>query len=676
MDHSARAAARESPAVSFLRMAQALIATLLMASAPAATWAAAALTPQLQQQLRAATFEVVIKKPVKDLLTYEKPLPLELIPYIERTDAYWPVGTAFAIAPDTFVTAAHVIISGVGSQFGVPGIRDSQGKVYSIDRILKFAMHEDFVVFTVNGAPAVTPFATSTTAAVDDAVFAVGNALGEGVVVRDGLLTSLTPEPQDGLWKYLRFSAAASPGNSGGPLLDIQGRVIGVVIAKSPNENLNYALPIEHVLEGSDKLAVFDTRRSFGIPSLLQGSTVGELKDSFALPLPFEEFSRKVSAALLKFVQVQEAKLVAETADLFPKGASGKLLATLYGSYEPCLVEQQEDRSWDVHSCSKESETPLPGDGRAWICQDAGPAQLFRLQYPGSAADEHHYHDSREFMDLLLKAVNVPRMVGTQPVRITSLGAAQRESVVRDHFGRPWQLRIWSLGYSDAYVVVLALPTPDGYVGLMTVSASTFLDGVVEGIRFVSDYLYLTYTGSLAQWRAFLDRRELRPAVFDRIRLQYDPDKGVRFDSPRLQLDSSGVVTVGAQSSLDLQMAYMLDQGKLVWDVGAVVVREDRDKHTYLGAYRQPKPADDAGKERRERWEHMSHRDGDFTGTAQHDDQLKSFWIRTVAQGASAGAGTETRPLYELVYSIEGSVLPRQMEEIQARLPKVLRVAE
>jgi serine protease Do len=656
MHHSARAAAREPPAVSFICLAHALIATLLLGSAPAAVRAAAALTPQLQKQLRVATFEIVIKKPLKDLLTYEKPLPLELVPFSERNDAYWPVGTAFAIAPDTFVTAAHVIIAGVGSQFGVPGIRDSQGKVYSIDRILKFAMHEDFVVFSVNGAPAVTPFATSTTAAPDDAVFAVGNALGEGVVVRDGLLTSLTPEPQDGLWKYLRFSAAASPGNSGGPLLDIQGRVIGVVIAKSPNENLNYALPIERVLNGSDKLAVFDTRRSFSIPNLLQGSTVGELKDSFALPLPFEEFSRKVSAALLKFV--------------------GKLLATLYGSYEPCLVEQQEDRSWDVHSCSKESDTPLPGDGRAWVCQDAGPAQLFRLQYPGSAADEHHYHDSQEFMDLLLRAVNVPRVVGTQPVRITSLGAAQRESVVRDHFGRPWQLRIWSLGYSDAYVVVLALPTPDGYVGLMTVSASTFLDGVVEGIRFVSDYLYLTYTGSLAQWRAFLDRRELRPAVFDHIRLQYDPDKGLRFDSPRLQLDSSGVVTVGAHSSLDLQMAYMLDQGKLVWDVGAVVVREDRDKNTYLGAYRQSKPADDAGRERRERWEHMSHRDGDFTGTAQHDDRLKSFWIRTVAQGTSAASGSETRPLYELVYSIEGSVLPHQMEDIQARLPKVLHVAE
>src|SRR5262249_9147885 len=155
--------------------------------------------------------------------TYEKPPPLELIPFQERNDKYWSVGTAFAIGANQFVTAAHVILAGVVTQFGVPSIRDAQGNVYPIERVLKYHEHEDFVVFTVSGNPPVVPLATNTQAAVDDAVLAVGNALGEGVVIRDGLLTSLTPEAKDGKWKWLRFSAAASPGNSGGPLLDDQG---------------------------------------------------------------------------------------------------------------------------------------------------------------------------------------------------------------------------------------------------------------------------------------------------------------------------------------------------------------------------------------------------------------------------------------------------------------------
>src|SRR4029077_19091416 len=129
-----------------------------------------------------------------------------------------------------------------------------------VDQILKVSAHEDFIVFTIAGAPAALPLPTTLERKIDDAVFAVGNALGEGVVIRDGLLTSRTPEQQDGRWKWLRFSAAAFPGNSGGPLLDATGRVLGIVIAKSPNENLNYASPIDLALNGAQR-ATFDTRQ-------------------------------------------------------------------------------------------------------------------------------------------------------------------------------------------------------------------------------------------------------------------------------------------------------------------------------------------------------------------------------------------------------------------------------
>src|SRR5262249_22239584 len=156
---------------------------------------------------------------------------------------------------------------------------------------------------------------------------------------------------------------------------------------------------------------------------------------------------------------------------------------------------------------------------------------------------------------------------------------------------------------------VLALPTPDGYVGLMSLTPSALLDAAIENMRLVSDYLYVTYTGSLPQWQAFMQRRELRPQVFDRIKLQYEIDKALRYDSPRLQLDSSGVITVGAHSALDLEMAYMLDGGKLDWDVGAVIIHADRNGETLLGAYRQPRPAEDAGRDRLERWDHMTRRD-------------------------------------------------------------------
>jgi serine protease Do len=643
---------------------------------------AATPSPELQKRVQGATFEVVIRKPEKDTATYEKPLPMELVPFIERNDKYWSVGTAFAIAPNTFVTAAHVILQGVGSQFGTPAIRDVAGAVYTVDKVLKFSLHEDFAVFSVINPPAVAVLETAAAPPLNEPVFAVGNALGEGVVIRDGLYTSQTPEQQDGRWKWLRFSAAASPGNSGGPLLDLQGRAIGVVIAKSPNENLNYALPIEHVTDNPGKLAAFDVRTAFAQPMVLQGQTVSEFKDSFALPLPFAEFSQAYLIAFNRYFREAQAQLLTSRAsELFPHGNSVVPLARLYSSFDPSVLSQKEDRSWDVHSCANgESETTLPPDGRVWTCHgDASSPSLFRLQYPGTDFQASHYADSRAFMDLLLKAVPVPRMVGTEPVRVTSLGNAQSEALVRDRFGRIWQQRVWSLGFADASLVTFALPTPDGYVGMISMAPRGLLEPSSVTFRFLADYIFLSYSGSLPQWSAFLNRTDLRPATFEHLKLHYALGKGLQIESPRWRLDSTGLLAATDHSLLELEMTYMLDPaGLLVWDVGGVVLRADRDGKTMVAAYRQPKPGDGAGEALRARWEHMTRRDAEFSGEARPlGNRVYDVHLVAAGGGPSPPPGaTAGKALYELVYVTDSALVPRDLEASAARLRQGFQVTE
>ncbi|HEY8287755.1 MAG TPA: serine protease, partial [Acetobacteraceae bacterium] len=91
------------------------------------------------------------------------------------------------------------------------------------------------MVFSLASPPAEDALTPDTRPPLNQVVYSVGNALGTGIVIRDGLYTSDTPEQQDGSWKWMRFSAAASPGNSGGPLLDASGKLIGVVLMKSAN---------------------------------------------------------------------------------------------------------------------------------------------------------------------------------------------------------------------------------------------------------------------------------------------------------------------------------------------------------------------------------------------------------------------------------------------------------
>jgi serine protease Do len=634
---------------------------------------------ELQKQVRAATFEVVLRKPEKDPLSYEKPLPLDLLPYTERTDKYSSIGTAFTVAPGLFVSAGHVMLSGIDSQFGAPALRDSSGNVFPIDRVMKFSLHEDFMVFTVSPAPTATPLETSATPALDETVYAVGNALGDGVVIRDGLLTSMTPEDQDARWKWLRFSAAASPGNSGGPLLDAQGRVVGVVTMRSPGENLNFALPIERVTAAPSNAATYDVRESFGLP-MLRDTQVSVNKGTFPLPLPFAEFSKRYRESLLRYFRTERDRLLKDEADeLFPKGTASKLLAVASRPERPALVSQEDDHTWSASEGDEGDAAELPGEGAVEVRGGNGFA-LFTVSRPNAAHDDAFYSDSRAFMDLLLKGLKLPRYVGPQQVRITSAGPAARDVPWQDRFGRRWQMRVWPLGFTDSAIVVAALPVPDGYVGMIMFTQSVLIDTMSEKLQLLTGYFQSPYSGTLQQWQAYLARKPLRAVVFDAAKLKHDAATGLTFESPRLRtVVPPDLLKLTDASNLSLNMFYLLDGEKLVWDIGAIEIAEDIDGETFVAAYRQPKPASDAGRELLQRWDRMLKRGDEFNGTVRHDP---NYTAMSIATALGRKMTPEERPdpastvLYELVYRTDDRLLPREMDTRKRRLMQALTILE
>ena len=362
---------------------------------------AASLDPSLLPKIQAATFEVVAAKPLVDPLTYEKPLPLDLLPYQERSDKYHSIGTAFAIGHGRYVTAAHVLRVGFGSLWGAPELRDASGQVFAIDKIEKYSLRKDFVVFTLVTQPPAAALAIDSKPALNQVVYAVGNALGTGVVIRDGLYTSTTPEEQDGSWKWLRFSAAASPGNSGGPLLDSSGKLIGVVLMKSANENLNYALPISEVLDAPDHLAVIDKRLPYQF-DVFDTTQTGTFKAQFALPLSFADFSARFLQLEDAFVDQQLKALLAKEADqLFPRGAgSHRLLDSVPPLNEfPALIVRNSSGEWGL-AAKRGPKTALSDNGYVAVGL-AGHTVLFHLRKPDSVSAAQLYNDPAQLMDQL-----------------------------------------------------------------------------------------------------------------------------------------------------------------------------------------------------------------------------------------------------------------------------------
>ncbi|CAN5489455.1 hypothetical protein BH11PSE9_BH11PSE9_33290 [soil metagenome] len=90
-----------------------------------------------------------------------------------------------------------------------------------------------------------------------DQVIAVGFPFGIGPSVSEGIVSGLkrefrSPEGQQTMTNLIQFDAAANPGNSGGPLVTMDGEVVGIVTAiLNPSHQrvfigIGFAVPIEN----------------------------------------------------------------------------------------------------------------------------------------------------------------------------------------------------------------------------------------------------------------------------------------------------------------------------------------------------------------------------------------------------------------------------------------------
>jgi serine protease Do len=576
-----------------------------MASFGCATATAATLAPGVQQKLSGATFEVVLAKPASDPLTYEKPLPLELIPYRERTDKFQSIGTAFAIGPNRFVSAAHVIVAGNGSQYGPLALRNAAGTTYRIDKIIKYSSSEDYVVFSVLAAPIVVPLETRARPPLNTPVFAVGNAFGEGVVVRDGLYTSDTPEELDGRWQWLRFSAAASPGNSGGPLIDRNGKVVGVVLRKSPNENLNFALAIGQVLDGSEESGIVEVRSTYRTMVMKAADSVS-LKEKIALPKTLDEFYATTHQIGADWVTKIHSDFMKNHADaMFPFGNSEQLLTSVYAEAFPKLISLSDSGTWAlIGNAPRKVELDKNG-----YLQEGSTNNIFfvRLKAPDDVSGAGLIADSKQFMDLLLKGYPVSRPVGTDSVRVTSMGKASEESWFTDDYRRKWQIRYWLVPFNDTAMITVALPTPDGMVMMMAQAPTALRETVTKEIEAVCGFIYVSYTGTLAQWHAFLDEPLALPATLSNVKIQFDYSRGLGIKSSRFQmLVPAAVLRIATDSVLMLRYSYMRDGANTVWDLGGVYLADSEQRQKWVGLVWRPKPSPSMPEEIARSWRTMS----------------------------------------------------------------------
>ena len=161
-------------------------------------------------------------------------------------------GTGFAIGNGYIVTNNHV--AGEAKTISVKGVKGDMNTGYAAEVVATDKVNDIAILritdsrFTGFGT---IPYAVQRRMAdVGEDVFVLGypltQALGNEIKLTNGIISSRTG--YQGNVSTYQMSAPVQPGNSGGPMFDNKGNVIGIVVAGVPGaENVGYAIKTSYL---------------------------------------------------------------------------------------------------------------------------------------------------------------------------------------------------------------------------------------------------------------------------------------------------------------------------------------------------------------------------------------------------------------------------------------------
>lgn len=160
------------------------------------------------------------------------------------------IGSAFLVSPDGFaLTAAHVVTSDAPVEVVSRDGSRASAEVVRVNEIRDVAILK---INTIGTTPCLSP--TDTSPLIGSDVFVLGSPAGEELSfsVSKGIVSG--HRNLDG-GRFVQIDASVNPGNSGGPVLDRDGRVVGLAswkVADVSMEGLSFAIPIDAALEWLD----------------------------------------------------------------------------------------------------------------------------------------------------------------------------------------------------------------------------------------------------------------------------------------------------------------------------------------------------------------------------------------------------------------------------------------
>jgi len=197
----------------------------------------------LQQQLgeikatTSADFSGIIEQEIKGVVTI-------------KTDV--SQGTGFIITSDGYVMTNYHVIEGAKAA----GIFTYDNQQYGVS-LVGSEETMDIALLKIQGNFHELNFGNSDDVKIGEKVIAIGNPLGLSFTATEGIISAKDRTGINKLPYYFQTDVSLNPGNSGGPLINTKGEVIGINNFKiSGAENIGFALEINYAKQTINQIAL------------------------------------------------------------------------------------------------------------------------------------------------------------------------------------------------------------------------------------------------------------------------------------------------------------------------------------------------------------------------------------------------------------------------------------
>jgi hypothetical protein len=220
-------------------------------------------------------------------------------------------------------------------------------------------------------------------------------------------------------------------------------------------------------------------------------------------------------------------------------------------------------------------------------------------------------------------------------------------------------------------LVTLALPVPNGYMGLMQFTSAMGLNSVVAELKLTADYTHASYEGSAAQWQSFVAHKDLCPPFLRDLRFAVEGGVALSLHGMDVNLPTA-LLPLTDESLLAVFPGYRVENKQLVVRPAGLVLWAMSDgTGSRIEISAQPKPGEASGSELQKRWQTLNAREGQLDARPQRDPDNASFWTNSIMGDPASDL------LFEVTLTLaEKSLLPRQVSERRDQLHAGLKLRE